>query len=78
MNKSFKPRALALAVGASMLTIGNSAMAAIPAAATTALADSSADVLLAVAAGGAVLLTVRSAGVIWAVFAKFIGKLRGA
>lgn len=78
MNKSFKMRAVALAVGSSIMTIGSTAMAAIPADATTALADSSADVLLAVAAGGVVLLTVRSAGVIWAVFAKFIGKLRGA
>jgi len=59
----------------SLLAASGFANAALPEVFTTALAAGVADVLLVIAAGGAAIITVKGAGVVWNVGARFVSKL---
>ena len=74
----FKTKALVAALGTLALTVGTAVQAAVPAAVETEMTAVQTDVIAAVAIAGGIILAVAGSGVIWAVAAKYIKRLRSA
>jgi hypothetical protein len=68
---------VSLASALALIAAGQ-ASAALPAEMTDALAAAKADVLLAIAAGGVVMLAIAGAGLGWRVIGKYIKRSGGA
>jgi hypothetical protein len=77
-EKLVNARSLALPALTTTLILASNASAALDAAMTDALDEAKTNVLLAIAAGGVVMLAIAGAGLGWRVIGKYIKRSGGA